>query len=266
MASVARPAAYPVSYQTVDGDLEKGGTVEADMDISMNIARQGFIRKTLGILSVQLLVTGAIALAISAWPPLTRFAAAPTSPLPMFAAVASLVLVLVLSFSERARHEHPLNLMVLGGFTLAEAVLVGAICAQYTLPSVLLAFAATGAASAAVAGWASTAKKDLTMHGGALLGALFAFLSVSILALLLRVRLAETAMAAVGAVLFAAYLAVDVQMLFDNQAGGSNGGLPLARRERAFGADEHVAAALAVYLDVINLLVYLLRLFGERRE
>jgi FtsH-binding integral membrane protein len=181
-----------------------------------------------------------------------------------------LALVLYLSFSERARHEHPTNLIVLGSFTLAEAVLVGAICAQYTLPSVLLAFAATGASALAVASYAATAKKDLTAHSGALLGALVAFLCVSILAVLLRVRMAEGLMAAVGAVLFSVFLATDVQRLYDNQGGGAGGGSGLAssslRREQAFGPDEHVAAALAIYLDLVNMLVYLLRLFGERRE
>jgi FtsH-binding integral membrane protein len=296
-----------------DGDLEKGsGAVEADISAGLDVARQGFVKKTLGarsrrrrrrrlvpkphaqrnpnrpkpkqpqnekktgILSLQLLVTAVIALAVTAWPPLTRLAAGPTSPLPPLAAVASLALVLYLSFSERARHEHPLNLIVLGSFTLAEAVLVGAICAQYTLPSVLLAFAATGASALAVASCAATAKKDLTAHGGALLGALVAFLCVSILAALLRVRMAEGLVAAVGAVLFSVFLATDVQRLYDNQGGGAGagggggggGGLASSslRREQAFGPDEHVAAALAIYLDLINMLVYLLRLFGERRE
>lgn len=213
-------------------------------------------------------MTALIALAVTAWAPLTRLVASPSSPLPVVAAVVSLALVVALSVSERARHEHPLNLALLGCFTLAEAVLVGAICAQYTLPSVLLAFAATGASASAIAFHASRSKRDLTVHGGALLGALVAFLAVTLMAALLRVRLAEGLMAAVGAVLFSAYLAVDVQMLYDNQAaGGGNGGSGgLQHRERAFGADDHVAAALAVYLDVVNLMVYLLRLFGERRE
>lgn len=49
-ASVApRPAAYPLTYQTVD-DLEKGagGTVEGDLSAALDVARQGFVRKTLG--------------------------------------------------------------------------------------------------------------------------------------------------------------------------------------------------------------------------
>ena len=216
-------------------------------------------------------MTAIIALGVTAWPPLTRLAAGPTSPLPVVAAFASLALVLYLSFSERARHEHPTNLIVLGAFTLAEAVLVGAICAQYTLPSVLLAFAATGASSLGVAAYARTSKRDLTAHTGAMLGALIALLCTSILAVILRVRAAEGALAAVGAVLFSVFLAADVQRLYDNNGasgGGDNGGLAISQphREQAFGPDEHVAAALAIYLEVINLLVYLLRLFGERRE
>jgi protein lifeguard len=183
--------------------------------------------------------------------------------------LASLALVCWLSLSERARHEHPLNLILLGCFTLAESVVVGAICAQYTLPSVLLAFAATGVASAAVAAHAATSKRDLTMHGGALLGALVAFLCASILAAVLGLRFMDGLFAAGGAVLFAVYLAVDTQMIFDNSAASpssSSSSSMMPRRERSFGADEHVAAALAVYLDVVNLLVHLLRLMGERRE
>jgi len=221
-------------------------------------------------------VTAVIALAVTAWPPLTRLAASPASPVPLAAAAASLALVVYLSCSERARHEHPTNLIVLGAFTVAESFLVGAICAQYTLPSVLLAFGATGVSATAVAAYAAGAKRDLTAHGGAMLGALVALLCTSVLAALLRVRVAEGLIAGAGAVLFSAFLAADVQRLYDNQrpgggggGGGGEGGGGLfgsQHREQAFGPDEHVAAALAIYLDVINLLVYLLRLFGERRD
>jgi hypothetical protein len=48
MAAVARPAAaYPVTYVTVDDDLEKGG-VEGDLAVAVDVARQGFVSKTLG--------------------------------------------------------------------------------------------------------------------------------------------------------------------------------------------------------------------------
>jgi LysM repeat protein len=48
-ASVAtRPVAYPPSYQVVSGDVEKGEAVENDMSVAQNVARQGFVRKTLG--------------------------------------------------------------------------------------------------------------------------------------------------------------------------------------------------------------------------
>jgi FtsH-binding integral membrane protein len=270
-----RPPAYPVSYRTLHedsgGDVEKGSGVEADMLTALDVARQGFIKKTLGILSAQLLVTAVVSLAIAAWPPLTRFAAGPTSPLPAICALTTLGLVLYLSFSERARHEHPRNLIVLGLFTLAEAVLVGAIAAQYTIPSLLLAFAATGLASGAVATWAATAKRDLTASAGALLGALVALLGVSLLALFVpSVRAFDAVIAGFGAALFAAWLAVDVQMIYGGSGGGSSssngGGSGSGFRQHVYGPDEHVAAALAVYLDVINMLVYLLRLFGERRE
>ena len=47
-ASVARPAAYPVTYVEVEDDLEKGGAVEADLASALDVARQGFVSKTLG--------------------------------------------------------------------------------------------------------------------------------------------------------------------------------------------------------------------------
>lgn len=221
---------------------------------------------------MQLLVTTVIAIAITAIPPLTRLAAGPASPLPAVAAVASLGLVCWMSFSDRARHEHPLNLILLAAFTVAESVVVGAICAQYTLPSVLLAFAATGVAAGAVSASAAHSKTDLTMHGGAMLSALVAFLCVSVLAAVMRVRFMDGVLAAGGAVLFAAYLAVDVQLIFDNSASsspsaaGGSGAMMMPRRAVTYGPDEYVAASLAVYLDVVNMLVHLLRLMGERRD
>jgi FtsH-binding integral membrane protein len=40
----------------------------------------------------------------------------------------------------------------------------------------------------------------------------------------------------------------------------------MPRRAVTYGPDEYVAASLAVYLDVVNMLVHLLRLMGERRD
>ena len=57
-----------------------------------------------------------------------------------------------------------------------------------------------------------------------------------------------------GAALFGVYIVHDVQLI----AGGAHTSVQLS-------PDEYVAGAIAVYLDVINLFIYILQLLNDRR-
>lgn len=169
-----------------------------------------------GILSAQLLLTALIAAPIVLHGPTRAFVAASPGVV-LLSALGAFAIVMVLSFSEEARHRHPTNLILLAAFTALEGVAVGATAAAYTLPSVALAVAVTAGATGALAAYAQRAKTDYTARGGALVSALSALLLTSVFALFVRSRAVEVVLAGFGAALFSAYLVWDVQLLLGGQ-------------------------------------------------
>ncbi|GBF95111.1 hypothetical protein Rsub_07695 [Raphidocelis subcapitata] len=256
--SVKRPEAYP-SYAPVDAagfagaqDLEGGSGFGAK---EYQFLRAGFVRKVFGLLAAQLALTAAVAAPIVLSSGVRGFVAT-NSWVVSLASLGSLVLVLVLSLSESARHSHPTNLILLAAFTALEGVLVGAISATYSLSSVALAVALTAGVAGSLAVYAHRAKTDYTARGGALLSALVSLLLTGLFgALFGGGRGLELLLAGGGAVLFSFYIVYDVQLII----GGAHAKFQLS-------PDDYVAGTLALYLDVINLFIHLLRLLGNERE
>lgn len=256
MASVKRPDAYPThtEYSTVDNqsfDEMEGG---AKSGLAYDFMRRGFVRKVFGILSAQLLLTFAIAAPMVLVPSVTRFVA-DNSWIVGLASVASFALVLVLSFSESARHSHPTNLILLAAFTALEGVVVGAISASYQLSSVALAVLITGGVAGALTVYATRTKTDYTAQGGMLLTALTAIVLTGLLGLFTHSSAVELMIAGGGALLFGMYIVFDVQLLMGGQ-----------HTKYQLSPDEYVQGAIAIYLDVINLFIYILRLLGSERD
>jgi len=153
-----------------------------------------------------------------------------------------------LSFSESARRSHPTNLILLTGFTLAEAVVVGAITAQYNTDVVLLALGITAAVSAGLTAYALQTKVDFTTAGGVLFSVLLTLCMTAFAAALFPTSGLRLAVACGGALLFSAYIVHDVQLVASGQ------------HEVRLSPDEYVPAAINIYLDVINLFLHLLQL------
>lgn len=169
--------------------------------------------------------------------------------------VTSFVLLLVLSFSETARHSHPINLLLLAGFTAAEGVLVGIISSQFNTLSVAMAVTITAGITVGLAVYALRTRTDFTTKGGLLVSLLLALILAGFLGIILRSPLLDVLISAGGAALFGAYIVFDVQML----AGGKHTSHQLS-------PDEYVAGAITIYLDIVNLFIYILRLVGERNN
>jgi len=110
----------------------------AKSGLAYDFMRRGFVRKVFGILSAQLLLTFAIAAPMVLVPSVTRFVA-DNSWIVGLASVASFALVLVLSFSESARHRC--------GFAVGVGVGCG-VCAGWHLRWGVLS-----AAAASAEGW-----------------------------------------------------------------------------------------------------------------
>ncbi|GLC43267.1 hypothetical protein PLESTB_001492300 [Pleodorina starrii] len=244
--------ASPGYYDEEAGLLGGGAKDNYAYEFAERQVRQGFVRKVLGLLGVQLLVTAAMTALFVFSAPVKTYVF--TAQWPFWTAfAASLVFIIALSCSETLRRSHPTNLFVLGGFTLCEAVLVASVSAMYDTKIVLLAVGITTVVVLGCAAFATQSKVDLTLSNGLLLSLLLALLSASLLNMFLRVAWLYVGICAAGVVLFSVYLVFDLQLLM----GG---------HKYALSPDEYVMATLSLYLDIINIFLYLLQLLGQLQD
>ncbi|GMH45764.1 hypothetical protein BSKO_13727 [Bryopsis sp. KO-2023] len=232
-----------------DNDIETGGGGGAiDYDTAV---RNGFIRKVFGILSIQLLLTVAISIPIVTVDSISNYI---FNNIWVFYLSLGLSFVFLLSLvcCPGAIHSYPINYVLLFAFTICEGFLVGTISATYDAKSVVLAAGLTLGITIGLSIFATQTKWDFTMIGGILFSILIAMVLSSIIAAFFPASRTFTLIyASIGAILFSAYLVYDVQLI----AGG---------RKYEMGVDDYVPAALAVYLDVINIFLFLLRILGNR--
>jgi FtsH-binding integral membrane protein len=147
-----------------------------------------------------------------------------------------------------------------GAIFLAYAAITGVtvslIFAVYTTKSIFAAFLITAAMFAALAVAGYTTNVDLTSWGTFLGVALFGQLVGLVVNLVWLNDTLYWITTVVGVLLFSAYTAYDVQRLKQYE---TEGGDPDTIEK------ESIVGALALYLDFVNLFLYLLRLFGRRR-
>eukprot|EP01024_Parvocaulis_polyphysoides_P002177 TRINITY_DN10681_c1_g1_i3.p1 TRINITY_DN10681_c1_g1~~TRINITY_DN10681_c1_g1_i3.p1 ORF type:complete len:251 (+),score=23.54 TRINITY_DN10681_c1_g1_i3:107-859(+) len=248
-------AYYDKANKGIFQDLERGDFSASYEQNWEKEVRKGFVRKVFGILSVQLIVTTLISTIFLTVQPIKEYIKSPQGVWAFWLAwVITLVLIIAMACSEDARRKHPTNLMMLGAFTLAESYLVGVISAQFDTELVLLAFGITAAITISLTLFAMQTKYDFTTCGGLLLGLLIGFLLTTILgSIFFRDRIWVAAVSGFGAFLFSAYLVFDIQLVM----GG---------RKYELGPDEYVFAALNLYLDIINIFLYILQLLNAAQN
>lgn len=209
--------------------------------------RHAFVRKVLGLLTLQLLLTAAVAMPFVIKKPVRRFLHA--DPWVSFIAlVLCMTLLLVLACSETARRRHPTNLLLLGAFTLAEGCLVGTGSATYATNAPIVGVLITAAVSLALIVYALQTSVDFTASGGMLYSAVVVLAVVTLAEHYLGFKTLHLLVGGCGSLLFCAYLVFDVQL----QASGES--------SYAVNADEHVFGTINVYTDVINLFLYFIQL------
>jgi len=219
--------------------------------------RMGFVRKVYSILAAQLLLTCVVAAPITTMDP--RWLQQHTWLLYMSVAV-TLVTICAMSCCQGVARKYPLNYVLLFLFTGFEGVMVGFISAAYTWQSVVLAAGITCAIFAIMTLYAWKTKTDFTGFGPYLFAALVVLLVFGLVLSLLSmfgVMFSWLIMLydACGVLLFTFYIVFDTQMLIGEWGG----------HKMQFGVDDYVFAALNLYLDIINLFLHILSLFGERR-
>jgi len=141
---------------------------------------------------------------------------------------------------------------VVNGATLSSIFLV------FTMTSITKVFFITAATFAAMAFVGYTTKKDLSGIGKYLLMALIGLIIASIVNIFMKSSMFELIISYIGVAIFVGLTAYDSQKIKEmlmTQEDLSEGSQKIA-----------LLGALTLYLDFINLFIYLLRIFGSRSE
>ncbi|XP_056374991.1 protein lifeguard 1-like [Hyla sarda] len=217
---------------------------------SERTVRRAFIRKVYLTLTVQLIVTFGLVFMFTFWKTLRQWTW--TNPYLLYALIpATFILVMVLACCDGARRKVPLNYILLAIFTVLEGCLLGSIAALYDADAVMWATGATILVTFGLTLFAFQTKWDFTIMSGGLMVALLVLLSFGILAAIFRSMWLNIVYACIGTFIFGMYLVVDTQLLL----GG--------KHKYSLSPEEYIFAALNIYVDIVNLFLLLLRIFGS---
>jgi len=231
------------SYGT-PGDDGYGGMSDSFSDKAV---RLGFIRKVYAILCTQLAVTAGI-VAIFRIKSISDYSQE-NQWLFWVAFASSFSCLIVLSCCSEIRRKTPHNFIFLGLFTVAEGFLLGMVCATYDTDEVLMAVGMCAAVTLALTIFAFQTKIDFTAMGGVLLCILVIFCIFGFICIFLpKDRILYLVYASLGAVIFSMFIVFDTQMM----VGG--------KHQYALSPEEYVFGALNLYLDIVNLFLYILQI------
>ena len=182
-----------------------------------------------------------------------------TSRAPMIIiAVAELGLVLWISAGiNKISASTARNLFFL--YSVLNGILCSSVLLVYTGESVYKAFLSTAGMFGAMSLYGIYTKRDLTSMGGFLTMGLFGLIIAMVINMFVGSSRVELYISIFGIIIFLGLTAYDtakIKVLAANTDG--EGG--------EFSGKIAVLGALALYLDFVNIFLYLLRLFGERRR
>jgi len=230
------------SEDNIPDDFKFGGSVsEATIDI-----RMAFVRKVYSILTVQLLATAALSsvsffsVSYKDWIQSNQWA--------MWVSLFGAIGFMLLTYWKRK--SYPTNLLFLGGFTALEAYSISVIVSFYQSRIVLQAVLLTAGIFIALTLFACQTKYDFTSWMPYLFGALWGLILFGFMAMFFPGNTwVELAYSGIAALIFSGYILVDTQMIM-----------------RHMHVEEEIAAAISLYLDIINLFLAILRILNSSQN
>lgn len=223
MYNYPRPTSYPTDYST---------------DTSLGVQRSAVLGKVLGLLGFAFVFTAGGALIERNLGPGSF----------MLAMIGTFGTLIALQF---LRERAPLNLFLLYAFATFMGMMLGTILDAYLargLGGVVANAALTTAAVALAAGaYGYTTKRKLSGMGGFLFIGLIGLIIASVIGIFVQSSLLYIGISAVAAVLFTGFLVFDLNRVA-NARGATEG--------------QTILLAVSVYLNIINLFLALLRIFG----
>ncbi|XP_063237191.1 protein lifeguard 1-like isoform X2 [Bacillus rossius redtenbacheri] len=247
-ASSPQAAMYGSSYSEDPGDQHM-----ENFDFSDKTIRRGFIRKVYSILMVQLLITLAFVSLFTFHEPTKRFVHK-HSEIWWVAFAVMLVTLIAMACCTNVRRKAPMNFIFLFLFTVAESFMLGAVASTYNGDAVMMAVGLTAAVCLGLTLFAFQTKWDFTGMGGILLVAVIILMIFGIVAMFVPGKTITLVYASLGALIFSIYLVYDTQLMM----GG--------KHKYSVSPEEYIFAALNLYLDIVNIFIYILTIIGASRD
>lgn len=217
------------------------GNQEAALNSAANAsveARMGFLRRVYGLLTLSLLtaVVGAYAGAIFLPPAMM---------LPMF-----IVEIALIFFAMAVRRKPGLNVFALFAFTSVSGLTLGPVMLVYNAAVIQEALVLTLVIFGSLTIYVVVSKRDFSFLGGFLFVGLIVVIAGSLLnVFFFQSAAGEFVIAAGGVLLFSGFILYDTSNIIRN-----------------YDVEDYTSATLALYLDVLNLFLFLLRLLGGNRN
>eukprot|EP00640_Fibrocapsa_japonica_P003650 CAMPEP_0113935702 /NCGR_PEP_ID=MMETSP1339-20121228/2806_1 /TAXON_ID=94617 /ORGANISM="Fibrocapsa japonica" /LENGTH=299 /DNA_ID=CAMNT_0000937943 /DNA_START=96 /DNA_END=995 /DNA_ORIENTATION=+ /assembly_acc=CAM_ASM_000762 len=235
--------------QAIADDIERGdaSTVAQSPAFSQDkldaIHRQGFIRKVYGILSFQLLLTTGISALFMLYQPVLVWVL--TNTWMYWVTLALSLVVLCALFCNKDKY--PTNFYLLIAFTLCMSYGVGLICAAYQASGkgmiVLEALGLTLTVFLVLTLFTMQSKWDFSFMAAGLYCCLCILMIWGIVVAIWHVG--EFMYAVFGAILFSLYIIFDTWLI-----------------TKKLSYDDYILGAINLYLDIINLFLFILQLLG----
>ncbi|KAH9606611.1 hypothetical protein KSS87_011185 [Heliosperma pusillum] len=231
-------------------DVESGGSQSQQLypvQLDSPELRWGFIRKVYSIIAVQLLATIAVGAVVVTVKPISHFFTHTSAGLACYIILVITPLI-VLCPLYYYHQKHPLNFLLLGIFTVAFAFSIGLTCA-YTSGKVILEAAILTAAVVVsltlYTFWAVKRGHDFNFLGPFLFGSLIVLIIFAVIQIFFPLgKIGVMIYGCLGSIIFCGYIVYDTDNLI-----------------KRYTYDEYIWAAVALYLDIINLFLSLLAIF-----
>jgi uncharacterized protein len=231
------------------GRTAPAGARAAEIDVGL----RAYMQKVFGLMGLGTAITGLVAFFTANSPALLQVLYG--TPLRWVIFLAPLAFVLVLSFGIQRMRASTAQ-MVFWLFAAVMGLSLASIFLVYTGQSIVMTFFVSSATFFAMALYGYTTKRDLTGWGSFLFMGLIGLIVASLVGLFVQSSALQFAISVIGVLIFTGLTAYDTQKIKEMYYAGDSAEI---------GGKKAIMGALSLYLDFINLFLYLLRFIGDRR-
>ena len=148
---------------------------------------------------------------------------------------------------------YPYNYLYVSLFTTMMSYSLGIVGVMYNTQSLLLSGLSTTGIFSGLTLYAVQTKVDYTMYGNILIISLFGLFFFGILLSFFQIQMLQLVYSVGGASLFSFYIVYDTQLIM----GGSE-------RKIQYTLDDAAIASVNLYLDIVNVFLFILDIMGQR--